>query len=192
MNLGTIWGRFVEKTGAQKSRATVPFRQLQFMSAYTVHVRHISLSLTLCSNSFFLPWWDFSTSFDPPWTICFFFSLVLFLLLGVTLLFLSWWAFPASLFPHLINHLSPFLHDCFNGFSSHVDFSTSSISAPYSSPPFPIYVYLPSLFFMLVSLNIFRPLILYPFLFDCLLHRFSFSSCLYEHPFISFWAFSTL
>ncbi len=27
MNLGTIWGRFVEKTGGQKSRATVPLRE---------------------------------------------------------------------------------------------------------------------------------------------------------------------
>jgi hypothetical protein len=28
VNLGTIWGRFVEKTEGQKSRATVPLMQL--------------------------------------------------------------------------------------------------------------------------------------------------------------------
>jgi hypothetical protein len=27
MNLGTIWGRFVEKAGGKKSCATVPLRQ---------------------------------------------------------------------------------------------------------------------------------------------------------------------
>ncbi len=33
MNLGTIWGRFVEKTGGQKSRATVPLKTAKLRSA---------------------------------------------------------------------------------------------------------------------------------------------------------------